>query len=99
MRGSGGQALPSEQRCPPPSPAGPPPVLMGPFSAWPGEMVPGPSCLPRASLPSSGISRRREEGREHVSEMVRVHPPRAAGAASPRVTGSVLPPSAREGRF
>lgn len=60
MWGSRGQALSSEQRCPPPSPAGPPPVLMGPFSAWPEEMVPGSSCLPCVSLPSSGISRRRE---------------------------------------
>ena len=38
-------------------------------------------------------------GGEHVSEVVRVHPPRAAGAAPPRVTGPVLPPSARQGRF
>lgn len=38
-------------------------------------------------------------GGEHLSEEVCVHPPRAAGAASPRVAGPVLPPSARQGRF
>lgn len=32
----------SEQRCPHPAPRVPPLVLMGPFSAWPEEMVPGP---------------------------------------------------------
>lgn len=34
-----------------------------------------------------------------VSEVVCVRPPRAAGAAPPRVTSPVLPPSDRQGRF
>lgn len=38
-------------------------------------------------------------GGEQVSEVVCVRPPRAAGAAPPRVTTPVLPPSDRQGRF
>lgn len=38
-------------------------------------------------------------GGEHVSEVVCVRPPRAAGAAPPRATSPVLPPSDRQGRF
>lgn len=38
-------------------------------------------------------------GGEHVSEVVCMLPPRAAGAAPLRVTSPVLPPSDHQGRF